>query len=38
VDGDPKEARAAMELHLSRYRVDEELLRDRYPASYFKAI
>ena len=38
VAGDKAEARRAMELHLSRYRVDEELLRERYPASYFKAV
>ena len=37
-DGDKAEARRAMEIHLNRYRVDEGLLRDRYPASYFKAI
>lgn len=36
--GDKAEARRAMEIHLNRYRVDEELLRDRYPASYFKSI
>ena len=36
--GNAAEARQAMETHLSRYRVDEELLRDRYPASYFKAL
>ncbi len=38
VDGNAKEARRAMELHLNRYRVDETLLRERYPASYFKSI
>ena len=37
-DGNAAEARRAMEVHLGRYRVDEELLRERYPASYFKAI
>ena len=36
--GNAKEARRAMEVHLNRYRVDEELLRNRYPASYFKAV
>lgn len=30
-------AREAMRIHLSRYRVDEQALRDRYPASYFRA-
>ena len=30
--------RRAMEVHLNRYRVDEELLRNRYPASYFKTV
>ena len=34
---DVQAAREAMETHLNRYRVDEALLRDRYPASYFKA-
>ena len=34
---DVQAAREAMETHLNRYRVDEVLLRDRYPASYFKA-
>ena len=29
-------AREAMRTHLSRYRVDEQALRERYPASYFK--
>ena len=38
VNGNAKEARRAMELHLNRYRVDEELLRERYPASYFKSL
>ncbi len=36
--GDARAAREAMELHLSRYRVDEALLRERYPESYFKAV
>ena len=38
LDGNAKEARRAMELHLNRYRVDEELLRERYPVSYFKTV
>ena len=36
--GNMQAAREAMELHLSRYRVDEALLRERYPASYFKTV
>jgi len=36
-DGDVRAAREAMEIHLNRFRVDEALLRDRFPASYFKA-
>ena len=38
LEGDAAEARRAMEVHLNRYRVDEALLRERYPASYFKSM
>lgn len=34
--GDAASARALMEQHLTRYRVDEETLRRQFPASYFK--
>lgn len=33
---DPQEAGGLMEKHLSRYRVDEEAIRKRYSAAYFK--
>lgn len=36
-EGRAADARSAMDIHLKRYRVDEQLLRQRYPASYFKA-
>jgi len=35
-DGNAAEARRLMESHLSRYKVDEQALREHYPASYFK--
>lgn len=34
---DPASARRLMENHLSRYKVDEQALRQHYPAAYFKA-
>jgi len=37
VDGDAAAARRLTESHLSRYKVDEYALRQRYPAAYFKA-
>ena len=37
VRGNIPVARETMRVHLSRYKVDEEALRQRYPASYFKA-
>ena len=36
IAGDAAEARSLMETHLGRYRVDEQALREQYPASYFK--
>lgn len=36
VQGDAAQARRMMEIHLGRYRVDEQALRAHYPASYFK--
>lgn len=33
---DPQEAGRLMEKHLSRYKVDEEAIRERYGAAYFK--
>lgn len=36
-DGDAAAARRLTESHLSRYKVDEQALRQRYPAAYFKA-
>lgn len=36
-DGDAAAARCLTESHLSRYKVDEQALRQRYPAAYFKA-
>ncbi len=35
--GDAAAARRLTENHLSRYKVDEQTLRQRYPAAYFKA-
>ena len=32
----PEEARAAMNKHLIRYRVEEELVRSKYPKEYFR--
>lgn len=37
ISGDAASARRLMEDHLSRYRVDEQALREHYPASYFKS-
>lgn len=37
IDGDAAAARRLTESHLSRYKVDEQSLRQRYPAAYFKA-
>ena len=34
--GNAAAARELTEMHLSRYKVDEEALRSRYPAAYFK--
>ena len=37
LDSDPGRAAREMERHLTRYRVDEEVLRAHYPAEWFKA-
>ena len=36
ISGDASAAHRLMEEHLGRYRVDEQALRDQYPATYFK--
>ena len=38
IAGDAAAARQVMEKHLSRYRVDEQALRARYPAEWFKPV